>query len=93
MDYRELIARVTSHIPDKEQGMVRYYTPMPNGEKPSRPGWDGGSDVEDLGVLEETSPRPAPNIFHERIPLGRGKDNFFVSRQPGNASPTRNSRS
>jgi hypothetical protein len=25
MDYLELIARVTSHIPDKAQVMVRYY--------------------------------------------------------------------
>ena len=25
MDYLELIARVTSHIPDKGQVMVRYY--------------------------------------------------------------------
>jgi hypothetical protein len=25
MDYPELIARVTSHIPDKGQVMVRYY--------------------------------------------------------------------
>jgi hypothetical protein len=25
MDYLEFIARVTSHIPDKDQVMVRYY--------------------------------------------------------------------
>jgi hypothetical protein len=25
MDYLELVARVTSHIPDKGQVMVRYY--------------------------------------------------------------------
>jgi hypothetical protein len=33
MDYLELIARVTSHIADKGQVMVRYYscTPMPTG--------------------------------------------------------------
>ena len=47
MDYLEFIARVTSHIPDKGQVMVRYYglcnaqhnmafTPTPTGERPRR---------------------------------------------------------
>jgi len=33
MDYLEFIVRVTSHIPDKGQVMIRYYgfTPMPTG--------------------------------------------------------------
>ena len=30
MDYLEFIARVTSHIPDKGQVMVRYYGPYAN---------------------------------------------------------------
>jgi len=47
MDYLEFIARVTSHIPDKGQVMVRYYglcnaqhnmafTSTPTGERPRR---------------------------------------------------------
>ena len=47
MDYLEFIARVTSHIPDKGQVMVRYYglckaqhnmgsTPTPTGERSRR---------------------------------------------------------
>jgi hypothetical protein len=36
MDYLEFIARVTSHIPDKGQVMIRYhgaFMPMPTGER------------------------------------------------------------
>ena len=47
MDYLEFIARVTSHIPDKGQVMVRYYglckaqhntdsMPTPTGERSRR---------------------------------------------------------
>jgi len=33
MDYLEFIARVTSHIPDKGQVMVRYYGPYANAHR------------------------------------------------------------
>jgi len=39
MDYMEFIARVTSHIPDKNQVMVRYYglsIPMPTEVRSAR---------------------------------------------------------
>jgi hypothetical protein len=33
MDYLEFIARVTSHIPDKGQVMIRYYGPYSNAHR------------------------------------------------------------
>jgi hypothetical protein len=38
MDYLELIARVTSHIPDKGQVMVRYYGLYANAHRGGRSG-------------------------------------------------------
>jgi hypothetical protein len=40
MDYLELIARVTSHIPDKGQVMVRYYGLYANAPIHLSPGVD-----------------------------------------------------
>jgi len=52
MDYLELIARVTSHIPDKGQVMVRYYANAHRG-KVRR----AGRVPVALGMLEEELPR------------------------------------
>ena len=42
MDYLEFIARVTSHIPDKGQVVVRYYNLYANAQLTMRP-WTGSS--------------------------------------------------
>ena len=62
MDYLEFIARVTSHIPDKGQVMVRYYGLYANAHLCLRA---GGPDGRRLAVLMETYYR-----LHE---CGRGE--------------------
>jgi hypothetical protein len=56
MDYLEFIARVTSHVPDKGQVMVRYYGLYANAHLCLRA---GGSDGSRLAALMETR-YPAP---------------------------------
>jgi len=58
MDYLELIARVTSHIPDKGQVMVRYYGLYANAHR----GKDRKANLVPLalGMIEE-EPRPVPS--------------------------------
>ena len=71
MDYLEFIARVTSHIPDKGQVMVRYYGLYANAHRGKVRKADRVPVL--LGMIEEESPRlpsnPRPGYPH----LERGK--------------------
>jgi hypothetical protein len=58
MDYLEFIARVTSHIPDKGQVMVRYYGLYANAHRGKVRKADRVPVL--LGMVEE-EPRPAPS--------------------------------
>ena len=55
MDYLEFIARVTSHIPDKGQVMVRYYGLYAN-------------DFLDAGIRDGSYYRSSPSIVFSRAP-------------------------
>ncbi len=55
MDYLELIARVTSHIPDKDQVIVRYYGVYANAHRGKVRKARRVPVV--LGMLEEELPR------------------------------------
>ncbi len=50
MDYLEFIARVTSHIPDKGQVMVRYYGLYSNAHRGKM--WKAGADPSHPPVIE-----------------------------------------
>ena len=65
MDYLELIARVTSHIPDKGQVMVRYYGLYANAHR----GKVGKADRVPvaLGMIEEEPPRVPSKGWAEMI--------------------------
>jgi len=58
MDYLEFIARVTSHIPDKGQVMVRYYGLYANAHRGKVRKADRVPVL--LGMVEE-EPRPVPS--------------------------------
>jgi hypothetical protein len=58
MDYLEFIARVTSHIPDKGQVMVRYYGLYANAHRWKVKKANRGPVA--LGMIEE-EPRPSPS--------------------------------
>jgi hypothetical protein len=58
MDYLEFIARVTSHIPDKGQVMVRYYGLYANAHRGKARKADRVPVL--LGMIEE-EPRPVPS--------------------------------
>jgi hypothetical protein len=58
MDYLELIARVTSHIPDKGQVMVRYYGLYANAHRGKVR--KAGRVPVLLGTVEQ-EPRPVPS--------------------------------
>jgi hypothetical protein len=58
MDYLELIARVTSHIPDKGQVMVRYYGLYANAHRGKVR--KANRVPVALGMIEE-EPRPVPS--------------------------------
>jgi hypothetical protein len=64
MDYLELIARVTSHIPDKGQVMVRYYGLYANARIHPSPGVDvrRGETAAGPRVLD-SRPRPGYSLF------------------------------
>ena len=58
MDYLEVIARVTSHIPDKGQVMVRYYGLYANAHRGKVR--KANRVPAPLGMIEE-EPRPVPS--------------------------------
>jgi len=55
MDYLEIIARVTSHIPDKGQVTVRYYGLYANAHRGKVPKLEGGE--QKLILIEQDCPR------------------------------------
>ena len=66
MDYLELIARVTSHIPDKGQVMVRYYGLYANARIHPSPGVDVRSREAASGLCPRASrPDGSPHGSHE----------------------------
>jgi Ribonuclease G/E len=65
MDYLELIARVTSHIPDKGQVMVRYYGLYANAHRGKVR--KAGHVPVALGMLEEELPRVSSKGLAEMI--------------------------
>jgi ribosomal protein S27E len=65
MDYLELIARVTSHIPDKGQVMVRYYGLYANAHRGKVR--KAGRVPVALGMLEEELPRVPSKGWAEMI--------------------------
>jgi hypothetical protein len=65
MDYLELIARVTSHIPDKGQVMVRYYGLYANAHRGKAR--KAGRTGLPVGIVEEELPRVPSKGWAEMI--------------------------
>jgi hypothetical protein len=80
MDYLEFIARVTSHIPDKGQVMVRYYGPYANARHLRLPSRNVSGP-----------PIPQPNIFPDCSRAQRERSGRFRARPspPAAAEPYR----
>jgi hypothetical protein len=74
MDYLEFIDRVTSHIPDKGQVMVRYYGLYANAHiyRSSEADVCGGEApalMESLTLLPEYRPKRPPSHVFEQVAL------------------------
>lgn len=69
MDYLEFIARVTSHIPDRGQVMVRYYGLYANDQRGKVR--KASSVPFALGMIEE---EPPPSVVFEPVALMAAED-------------------
>jgi hypothetical protein len=69
MDYLEFIARVTSHIPDKNQVMIRYYGPYSNAHRGKMR--RAGIDPSHPPIIED-DPTYMPSKGWAGVRLGRG---------------------